>query len=166
MDTTTLSQLDMRAVRQMIATVLTSRNGKVPVLDGDGETDVSDMPYFITVNRVTSELIGEEYKFNAKKEVEIITVTRETLISVNAFGKNSYLIIEKLASVLSTSYAQSLLTRIGAGLVRKSQVRNLPTAIAGGKEQRAQIDLTLSHIHRIETPVNQARTVDITVYED
>ncbi|MBD2796060.1 hypothetical protein ID856_05835 [Xenorhabdus sp. 18] len=124
------------------------------------------MPYFITVNRVTSELIGEEYRFNAKKEVEIITVTRETLISVNAFGKNSYLIIEKLASVLSTSYAQSLLTRIGAGLVRKSQVRNLPTAIAGGKEQRAQIDLTLSHIHRIETPVNQARTVDITVYED
>ncbi|CDM88175.1 Putative phage protein [Xenorhabdus bovienii] len=155
----------MRAVRQTIATVLKSRK-ELPVLDGDGETDVSDMNHFITVNRVTSELIGEEYKFDADREVEIITVTRETLISVNAFGKNSYLIIEKLATVLRTSYAQSLLTRIGAGLVRKSQIRNLPTAIAGGKEQRAQIDLTLSHIHRIETPMNQARTVDITVYED
>ncbi|WP_240043074.1 phage neck terminator protein [Photorhabdus luminescens] len=164
MDTTTLSQLDMRAVRQTIATVL-----KLPesvVLDSDGETDVSDMTSFITVNRVTSELIGEEYKFNAKKEVEIITLTRETLISVNAFGKNSYLIIEKLASVLSTSYAQSLLIRIGAGLVRKSQIRNLPTAIAGGKEQRAQIDLTFSHIHRIEAPLYQAKTVDITVHKD
>ncbi|MDC9606859.1 LIC_12616 family protein [Xenorhabdus griffiniae] len=164
MDTTTLSQLDMRAVRQMIATVL-----KLPesvVLDADGETDVSDIQSFITVNRVTSELMGEEYKFNARKEVEIITVTRETLISVNAFGKNAYLIIEKFASVLRTSYAQSLLTSMGAGLVRKSQIRNLPTAIAGGKEQRAQIDLTLSHIHRIETPINQAKTVDITVYED
>ncbi|TDB43221.1 hypothetical protein C5468_24190 [Photorhabdus luminescens subsp. mexicana] len=124
------------------------------------------MTSFITVNRVTSELIGEEYKFNAKKEVEIITLTRETLISVNAFGKNSYLIIEKLASVLSTSYAQSLLIRIGAGLVRKSQIRNLPTAIAGGKEQRAQIDLTFSHIHRIEAPLYQAKTVDITVHKD
>ncbi|MDC9598829.1 phage neck terminator protein [Xenorhabdus anantnagensis] len=165
MDTTTLSQLDMRAVRQTIATVLKSRK-ELPVLDGDGETDISDMNHFITVNRVTSELIGEEYKFNADREVEIITVTRETIVSVNAFGKNSYLIIEKLATVLRTSYAQSLLTRIGAGLVRKSQIRNLPTAIAGGKEQRAQIDLTLSHIHRIETPMNQARTVDITVYED
>ncbi|KLU15079.1 hypothetical protein AFK69_16170 [Xenorhabdus sp. GDc328] len=164
MDTTTLSQLDMRAVRQMIATVL-----KLPesvVLDADGETDVSDMQSFITVNRVTSEMMGEEYKFDAREEVEIITVTRESVISVNAFGKNSYLIIEKLATVLRTSYAQSLLTRIGAGLVRKSQIRNLPTAIAGGKEQRAQIDLTLSHIHRIETPMNQAKTVDITVYED
>ncbi|WP_235428354.1 MULTISPECIES: phage neck terminator protein [Xenorhabdus] len=148
----------------MIATVL-----KLPesvVLDADGETDVSDMQSFITVNRVTSEMMGEEYKFDAREEVEIITVTRESVISVNAFGKNSYLIIEKLATVLRTSYAQSLLTRIGAGLVRKSQIRNLPTAIAGGKEQRAQIDLTLSHIHRIETPMNQAKTVDITVYED
>ncbi|MEQ1969301.1 hypothetical protein ABLA30_20465 [Xenorhabdus nematophila] len=167
MDTTTLSQLDMRAVRQTIATVLKSRK-ELPVLDGDGETDVSDMNHFITVNRVTSELIGEEYKFDADREAEaeIITVTRETIVSVNAFGKNAYLIIEKLATVLRTSYAQSLLTRIGAGLVRKSQIRNLPTAIAGGKEQRAQIDLTLSHIHRIETPMNQARTVDITLYED
>ncbi|WP_274724544.1 phage neck terminator protein [Xenorhabdus bovienii] len=166
MDTTILSRLDMMAVRQTIATVLISPKKEVLVLDGDGETDVSDIKEFITVNRVTSELIGEEYKFDADREVEIVTVTRETLISVNAFGKNSYLIIEKLATVLRTSYAQSLLTRIGAGLVRKSQIRNLPTAIAGGKEQRAQIDLTLSHIHRIETPMNQARTVDITVYED
>ncbi|WP_041382210.1 MULTISPECIES: phage neck terminator protein [Photorhabdus] len=164
MDTTTLSQLDMRAVRQTIATVL-----KLPesvVIDTDSETDVSDMPSFITVNRVTSELMGEEYKFNAKKEVEIITLTRETIISVNAFGKNSYLLIEKLASVLSTSYAQTIFKRVGAGIVRKSQVRNLPTAIAGGKEQRAQIDLTFSHIHRIETPVYQAKAVDITVHKD
>ncbi|WP_445496678.1 phage neck terminator protein [Photorhabdus sp. SF281] len=148
----------------MIATAL-----KLPeshVLDADGETDVSDMQSFITVNRVTSESMGEEYKFNAKKEIEIITVTRETLISVNAFGNNAYLIIEKLASVLSTSYAQTLFKRIGAGIVRKSQVRNLPTAIAGGKEQRAQIDLTLSHIHRIEAPVNRAEAVDITIYKD
>ncbi|QXF36312.1 hypothetical protein CE143_20240 [Photorhabdus luminescens] len=124
------------------------------------------MQSFITVNRVTSELMGEEYKFNARKEVEIITVTRETIISINAFGKNSYLLIEKLASVLSTSYAQTLFKRLGAGIVRKSQVRNLPTAIAGGKEQRAQIDLTLSHIHRIEAPVNRAEAVNITVYKD
>ncbi|WP_246593345.1 LIC_12616 family protein [Photorhabdus akhurstii] len=136
------------------------------VLDADCETDLSDMQSFITVNRVTSELMGEEYKFNARKEVEIITVTRETIISINAFGKNSYLLIEKLASVLSTSYAQTLFKRLGAGIVRKSQVRNLPTAIAGGKEQRAQIDLTLSHIHRIEAPVNRAEAVNITVYKD
>ncbi|PHM54535.1 hypothetical protein Xekk_02521 [Xenorhabdus sp. KK7.4] len=154
----------MRAVRRTVAEVL-----KLPesqVLDGDGETDVSELDWFITVNRVTSDMRGEEYRFDAKREVEIITVSRETIISVNAFGKNAYLIIEKFASVLRTSHAQQLLTRLGAGLVRKSQIRNLPTAIAGGKEQRAQIDLTLSHIHRIETPINQAKTVDITVYED
>jgi hypothetical protein len=156
----------MRAVRQTIAAVLTSPKQDIPVLDGDGETDVSGLKFFLTVNRVTSELMGEEYKFNARREVEIITVTRETLISVNAFGKNAYLIIEKLASILRTSHVQQHLMRIGAGLVRQSQIRNLPTAIAGGKEQRAQIDFTLSHIHRIETPINQARTVDIVIYED
>ncbi|MDF7679102.1 hypothetical protein PT300_00090 [Enterobacteriaceae bacterium ESL0689] len=161
---TTLSQLDMKAVRQTIAAVLQLPEDRV--IDGNEETDISALDYFISVSSVTSDLIGEERRFDGVTEAEIITSTRETLISVNAFGPNACLIIEKLSSSLSTHYAQQQFKQIPAGIVRKPQIRNLPTAIAGGKEQRAQIDLTLSHIHRIAAPLNRGETVDIILYED
>ncbi|HGN1344041.1 TPA: hypothetical protein ACKRMM_005880 [Pseudomonas aeruginosa] len=161
---TTLSQLDMREVRRTIAEV--SQLREKLVIDGDDETDVSDWEYFISVNRLPSEPIGTEIKFDATNEKEIVTSTYETSISINAFGKNAYLIIEKLSTSIRTSYAQQLFKRIGVGVVRSSQIRNLPTAIAGGKEQRAQFDLVLSHIHRIEAPLNRGESVVITTQKD
>lgn len=154
----------MRAVRQTIAAVLQLPDERV--IDGNRETDVSALDYFVSVNSVSSDLIGEERRFDGVTETEIITSTRETLVSVNAFGPGACLLIEKLSSSLSTHYAQQRFKQIPAGIVRKSQIRNLPTAIAGGKEQRAQIDLTLSHIHRIAAPLNRGDTVDIILYED
>ncbi len=61
---------------------------------------------------------------------------------------------------------QSSLKHAGAAVLKLSPIRNLPTAIAGGFEQRAQIDITLSHIHRVEAQVNRAETVEITLQED
>lgn len=161
---TTLSRLDMKAVRRAIAKVSQLRDDDV--IDGNGETDVSGRKFFISVNQLTSDPIGTEIKFDGLNEKEIITTTRETIISVNAFGNNAYILLENLSTALSTHFAQQLFKSTGAGIVRKSQIRNLPTAIAGGKEQRAQIDLTLSHIHRMEAPLNRGETVDITVEDD
>lgn len=157
---TTLLRLDMKAVRLAIAKV--SQLPEDKVIDGNGETDVSEWKYFISVNQLNSDPIGTEIKFDGSNEKEIITTTRETIISINAFGKNAYQLLETFESSLNTSFAQQLFKAIGAGIVRKSQIRNLPTAIAGGKEQRAQIDLTLSHNHRIETPLNRGESVVIT----
>ncbi len=154
----------MREVRRTIAEV--SQLREELVIDGDDETDVSDWEYFISVNRLPSEPIGTEIKFDATNEKEIVTSTYETSISINAFGRNAYLIIEKLSTSIRTSYAQQLFKRIGVGVVRSSQIRNLPTAIAGGKERRAQFDLVLSHIHRIEAPLNRGESVVITTQKD
>ncbi|WP_337051362.1 phage neck terminator protein [Proteus terrae] len=161
---TTLSQLDMREVRRTIAKV--SQLHEDDVIDGNGETDVSKRKFFVSVNQLTSDPIGTEIKFDATNEKEIVTSTYETSISINAFGRNAYLIIEKISTSIRTSYAQQLFKRIGVGVVRSSQIRNLPTAIAGGKEQRAQFDLVLSHIHRIEAPLNRGESVVITTQKD
>lgn len=136
------------------------------VIDGNGEMDVSGWPFFVSVNQLTSEPIGTEIKFDGVNEQEIITTTRETIISINAFGKNAYQLIENLSTSINTTFAQQLFKKIDAGVVRKSQIRNLPTAIAGGKEERAQIDLTISHIHRMATPLRRGESVDITVEDD
>lgn len=154
----------MKAVRQTIATVL-SLPEKL-VFDADGEQDISGIPSFITVGVVTSQPIGSEYKFIADDEKEVITQSRVTTVSINAYGQNAYLIIEKLSSSLRTSFAQQRLKSAGATVLSASAIRNLPTAIAGGKEQRAQMDLTISHIHRIETQMNRAETVDISLHEE
>ncbi|MEK2481918.1 hypothetical protein AAAA28_01455 [Providencia stuartii] len=150
----------MKAVRRVIAKV--SQLPEDRVIDGNGEADVSTWKYFISVNQLTSDPIGTEIKYDGLNEKEIITTTRETIISVNAFGNNAYLLLENFSSALSTHFAQQLFKTIGAGIVRKSQIRNLPTAISGGKEQRAQIDLTLSHNQRIEAPLNRGESVVIT----
>ncbi len=154
----------MREVRRTIAKV--SQLHEDDVIDGNGETDVSKRKFFVSVNQLTSDPIGTEIKFDATNEKEIVTSTYETSISINAFGRNAYLIIEKISTSIRTSYAQQLFKRIGVGVVRSSQIRNLPTAIAGGKEQRAQFDLVLSHIHRIEAPLNRGESVVITTQKD
>ncbi|MCT9020829.1 hypothetical protein NMC40_18675 [Proteus mirabilis] len=161
---TTLSRLDMKAVRRVIAKV--SQLPEDRVIDGNGEADVSTWKYFISVNQLTSDPIGTEIKYDGLNEKEIITTTRETIISVNAFGNNAYLLLENFSSALSTHFVQQLFKDTGAGIVRKSQIRNLPTAISGGKEQRAQIDLTLSHNHRIEAPLNRGESVVVTTQKD
>lgn len=155
----------MKALKQAIATVL-----KLPddtVIESHNRVDVSSLSRFITVGVISSELIGEENRFDAVHELEIITASRSTTISINAYGANSYQLIEKLSSVLATHYANHIFKQyVNASVLQKSEVRNLPTAIAGGQEQRAQIDLTLSHIHRIEAPLNRGESVVITTFKD
>ncbi|WP_409323186.1 phage neck terminator protein [Serratia marcescens] len=136
------------------------------VLDADEMPDVSALKAFLTVGRVSSEPLGQEYRFDGAHERETVTVSRLTVLSVNAYGRNAYPLIEKLGSALSTSAAQSALKRAGAAIMRLSPTRNLPTAIAGGFEQRAQIDISLSHVHRVEAQVYRAQTVEIIPQED
>ncbi|EQC1411723.1 phage neck terminator protein [Providencia rettgeri] len=165
MGITTRSQLDMKALKHAIATVL-----KLPedvVIESHSHVDVSKLNHFITIGVISSELIGEENRFDAANELEIITASRSTTLSINAYGANAYQLIEKLSSVLATHYANQIFKQlVDASVLKKSEVRNLPTAIAGGQEQRAQIDLTLSHIHRIESQLNRGESVVITTFKD
>jgi len=154
----------MRAVRQTIATVLELPSDLV--LDANLSPDVSALKSFITVGIVSSQQVGNEYKFNGGNEKEIITASRLTTVSVNAYGVNAYLLIEKLASLFRTSKAKQMFKRNRLTILKTSAIRNLPTAIAGGFEQRAQIDLTISHIHRIETLINRIDSVDLLLHEE
>lgn len=123
--------------------------------------DVSSLKAFVTVGRTTSEPLGSKYAFDGVAEQETITVARLTTVSVNAYGRNAYALIEKLASCLYTSQAQMILKRAGAAVLRVSPVRNLPSAIAGGFEQRAQVDIFLTHRHRVTAAVNRVDMVEI-----
>lgn len=161
---TAFLQLDMSDVRKVIARI--SQLPENLVIDGNDEIDVSDLQSFLLVRRLPFKLIGTERKFDAVNEKEIVTSTYETPIAITAFGKNAYSIIEILSASIKTTYAQQLFECIGVGVIRFYQLLDESAAIAADKPNQAQIDLVLSHIHRIETPLYRGRSVIITTKKD
>lgn len=117
---------------------------------------------FVTLGIVTSTPIGAGYRFDGDEEQEYITVSKETVVSVNAYGNNAFDLTQKLEGALRSSVAMHDLRKQGMAIARVSPIRNLPAALGGGYEQRAQMDLTVSHIYRLKTAMQRADAVEIT----
>ncbi|OCG10905.1 hypothetical protein A9G09_11820 [Gilliamella sp. wkB292] len=125
--------------------------------------DVSKLDKFITVLNAYQSDIGTEVKFKGAEEEEIASTLRETTISVNAYGKNAYDMLCKLTESMRFTFVWQRLKRLGMGYLKCSQIRSLPTAIAGGKEQRAQVDLAFSINPIVKAPVNRGDTVKFNI---
>nr|WP_308410063.1 hypothetical protein [Providencia stuartii] len=164
METTTLSRLNLDKLRQII--VLLTRLPEERVLDGSVYTDVSKWDDFITVTPLVSHSIGTEVKFEAENSREVVTTTRETTVSITAQGKQAFLLIEDLAAQMHTYLALQQLKAMGAGLVHGSEIQYFPEEEPEGKQQRAQLNLTLSHIHRIESSLTYGESVVITTLKE
>lgn len=141
----------------MIAEVLTLPESLV--FDANDMQDVSKLDKFITVFNTYQSDIGTEINFKGVNEEEIASTLREVTISVNAYGKNAYDMLCKLAESMKLTPVWQRLKRLSMGYLRCSQIRSLPTAIAGGKEQRAQVDLTFSINPIVKAQVNRGDTV-------
>ena len=145
----------------MIAEVLTLPESIV--FDANNMQDVSRLDRFITVLNSYQSDIGTEIKFDGVNEEEIASTARELTISVNAYGKNSYDLLCKLTESMRLTPVWQRLKRLGMGYLRCSQIRSLPTTIAGGKEQRAQVDLTFSINPIVKVSVNRGDTVNFNL---
>ncbi|OCF97200.1 hypothetical protein A9G08_10000 [Gilliamella sp. wkB195] len=124
--------------------------------------DVSKLNKFITVLNAYQSDIGTEIKFKGAEE-EIASTLREVTISINAYGKNAYDMLCKLTESMRLTVVWQRLRRLGMGYLKCSQIRSLPTTIAGGKEQRAQVDLTFSINPIVKAPVNRGDTVKFNI---
>ena len=153
----------MQALKRVIATVLQLPDETV-VLNNQ-QAFVGKVP-FVMLKVLTSQTLGSDYRFDGTKEQEIITDSVETTVSVNAYGKNANDLLGKLVALLKTSLAMSELRKAKMAVPRVSAVRNLTATVGGGYEERAQMDLTVSHVYRITTDMPRADTVDITVIKD
>lgn len=147
----------MTEVRRMIAEVLTLPESLV--FDANNMQDVSKLDKFITVLNAYQSDIGTEVKFKGADEEEIASTLREVSISINAYGKNAYDMLCKLTESMRLTVVWQRLRLLGMGYLKCSQIRSLPTAIAGGKEQRAQVDLIFSINPIVKSPLNRGDTV-------
>ena len=147
----------MTEVRRMIAEVLTLPESLV--FDANDMQDVSKLNKFITVLNAYQSDIGTEIKFKGADEEEIASTLREVTISINAYGKNAYDMLCKLTESMRFTVVWQRLKRLGMGYLKCSQIRSLPTTIAGGKEHRAQVDLTFSINPIVKAPLTRGDTV-------
>ena len=158
---TTVWRLDMKVVRQMMAEVLSLPSDRV--LDANAETDVSKLSYFLTVLAIGQSDLGSEIIYNGKDEVEMLSNLSELTLSINAYGIGSYEAINKLVMSMRLNAAYSRLKSMGIGYLRSSQIRSLPVAISGGKEQRTQVDLIFSISNKLNADVKRGDSVKINV---
>ena len=156
----------MRALRKIIAEVLSLPEHLV-IEDRLVEGFTKGESGFVVVSKLQSKEVGmAELDFDGDKEQETITTTAETLVQVSAYGNNSLALIEKLRSLLQSTYAQEKLKKIKVGLITLSDVKNLTFSFAAGYEERANLDLLLSHEITIQAQQLVIKHVDVEVHHE
>lgn len=145
--------------RAMIATLLNIPTMRV--LKWGVQQDVSALDFFCTVRINPSAQLGTHKQFNKVAEVETVKAQKETTVIVGFHGKNSMVMAEFFQTALITEQANRLFDNIKTGLVRTSDVQNLTIPFGGGYEERAEIQLVLSHNFIIKHEQNRINSVDI-----
>lgn len=149
----------MTALRNLIRALLSLPDGAVRPADQAAPTGVQP---FLTVRELTSvEVAAARRDFDAGHERETIRQSMETLVSVNAYGTAAGALMRKLRAMLRSTEGITGMKAMGGALLRVSPARNLSAAVGAGQEERAQMDLTISHTHLVS--VEQRRIESATV---
>lgn len=150
---------DLDKFRQLVASLLNVNANRV--LKWGVQQDVSALDFFCTVRVNPSAQLATHREFKKAAEVENIKVQKETTVTVGFHGKNALIMAEFFQSTLISEQANRLFDNIKTGLVRTSDVQNLTIPFGGGYEERAEIQLVLSHNFNIEYKQNRIDSVDI-----
>lgn len=156
---TTVCQLDMKSVRQMIAVALSLPDDMV--IDASDEIDTHQYTQLITVQAASQNELGSQIFYDGTHEQEILSSVSEITISVNAYGVDSYLLINKLISSMNVTPIYQMQRKMKMGFLRASQIKNLLTRTSGGQEQHSQVDLIFSIKKIIKADVQRGGSVQI-----
>lgn len=150
----------MKALRSLLREVLSLPSGSVRP---NYQASPSGTEPVVIVSMLTSIEIGTTRQdFDGAREIDRLSTARLTTVSIEAYGNNAYELMQTLTTLLQASSTQSMLrTRLKAGLVTLSPLRDLTIVIGAGSEERAQFDATFSHTHIVE--IEQRRIERATV---
>ena len=160
MASTTVLQFDMTGLRNLIRAVLTLPDGTVRDAD---EAAPTGAVAFVTVRKMLTQEVGRARRvFDGTTETERIRKSAETTVSINAFGTDSNALLEKLTVMLQSSTGIQGMKALKGHVLRMSPVRNLSGFIGAGQEERAQLDIIISHEHKVDIDLNRIEQVDAT----
>ncbi|WP_392565690.1 hypothetical protein RHO15_08925 [Utexia brackfieldae] len=92
--------------------------------------------------------------------------TRNTTISVNAYGDCAYQLIEQLSTSLKLSSIKQRFKRLGISLLTTSQISRQSRNESEEKEPNAQVDLIFQHRYSVSSRLSRGDAVDITLIKD
>lgn len=118
---------------------------------------------FVTVRKMTTKAVGRVRRdFDGDTETERLLKSVETTFSINAYGNHANTLMEKLTVMLQSSRGIQGMRVLKGHVLRMSDVRNLSGIVGAGQEERAQMDITISHEHKVNVDLHRIDEVDIT----
>lgn len=154
----------MTELRNLVRRLLSLPDGSVRPAKQAGPT--GGQP-FVTVYRTRTQPLGVETRaFDGAEERETIRSSYLSFVSVNAFGTEAYELMLKLRSVLASSGGIDGMKAIGGGVVDAGEVLDLSAIVGAGYEERARIELQISHTHTVVADQSRIDEVRIDVHTD
>lgn len=150
----------MTGLRNLIRAVLTLPDGTVRDADQAAPTGAVS---FVTVRKMLTQEVGRARRdFNGATETERIRKSVETTVSINAYGNNANALMEKLSVVFQSSAGIQGMKALKGHVLRMSPVRNLSGVAGAGQEERAQMDIVISHEHKVEVALLRIDQGDVS----
>ncbi len=119
---------------------------------------------FVTVRELTTNEVGRARRdFDGATEIERICMSVETSVSINAHGNDALALMKKLAVMFQSSAGIQGMRKHKGHILRLSPVRNLSGIAGAGQEERAQMDIVISHEHKVEVDLKRIDQGDVTV---
>lgn len=151
----------MTELRNLVRRLLSLPDGSVRPSNQGGPTGREP---FVTVFRSSTAPLGAEtLQFDGVDERESIHSSYLSTISINAFGTEAYELMLKLRSVLASSAGLAGMKAINGGIVTVGQVLDLSAIVGAGYEERARVELQISHTHTVvaDQPRIDAARIDV-----
>lgn len=122
---------------------------------------IGDKP-FIVVLLNQSEPIGlAKLEFNG--DVETIKTDFISLANINFYGSGAYSMALRLHALIQSSFCMSELKKMNAALLRVSEINELSGQEGAGYEERAKLDLQLTHAHVTTVPLVGIKEVPFSI---
>lgn len=154
-----VQSLKVEQIRNLVAELMGYPMGRV--LQFGRQQDVSELKSFITVQFNPSAEMWTHKKYNKQNELLNIESLKQTVATIGFHGENAVEMGNFFKLCLISEKANSLFDKIKCGLVASSDVQDLTIPFGAGYEERAQIQLTLSHTFIIKHEHNRIESVDI-----
>lgn len=154
----------MKAVRQKIAKIL--RFPSDLVLDGNYSNKIDRKTRFITVTPLNVKSFNETRRFDGRREIETVTMSKQHAVSISVYGDGAFDYANYLKACLCTTIALQEFKSIACSIVSIGDVRDVNQVVGGGYEQRGQFDIIFGSEYVIDYQLNHIEHVDINVIED
>ena len=133
----------------------------VPVYRANSQIDVTNTPFYVTLQQTTSTAQGYSIKYNGNTETEYSLVQSNVLFSIQIIGNNAILWANRLQPSFRLTSTVNEFKKLGIGVLQISAIRDLSGAYDSGYEERSQFDLLVSLSTIVKDKLNVINSVEV-----